>query len=454
MDANARVDRMRKLQRQRIMQEEQQREDTLININIEQRRRQRMLDRQAVIADELEKRVTEEMRKDKMVQLVRQQAPELRELESKLQIAYMNKEREAQLAEKSYIKEQQKVNDKDVFEKMREQWRKEDEVVIEQQQKRTFELRKQKDVIEQQLREREQQQLEALQQFLREKEQVDAIVSKIQEEDFKAALSKMDKMRQNKEELETFMSQRIHLLEAEHQRKEAEDAAIREYYAQEAQKKQASEARKQKIEEEKRKLLEEQSRRIMEDRRRKEEMDELLAEYHNELVQAREREKLEQERQRKAADRTAMMAANEQQKRLKDQMRQKELEEEVEFRRKMMEKFAEDDRIDKMEAARRSRMKAEHTRRVNELIEEKRRLREEALQREKDEEAAAAAREAERQRIISEERRRLILQHAIALGGYLPKGIVKDEAEMDLLVQAGVVQRSPPPSATTGVKKF
>jgi hypothetical protein len=434
-DTNARVDRMRKLQRQRAMAEEQQREDTLISMNIEQRRRQRMIERQAVIAEELEAKATEEIRKEKMVQLVRNQAPELRELEAKLHAAYMNKEREAQLAEKQAAKEQLKQDEAVLYEQMKTQWQREDEVHSTQATMRKTELRKQKSVIEQQLNEREEQALLAMQTFLREREQVDAIVSRIQEEDFKAALMKMEKMRQNKAEFDTFMQQRMELQAEEQRRKDAEDASIRAYYQQEAERKQASEAKKQKIEEDKRKLLEEQSRKIMEERRRKEEMDELLAEYHNELVEAKERERAAAERERKARDRQAMMSANEQQKRLKEEMRQKYAEEETEFRRKMMDKFAEDDRLDQLNAQKRTAMKAEHARRVTSLIEEKRKLREDALQRERDEIAAAQAREAERQEIIAAERRRMLLEHAVALQGYLPKGVLASMEEKAMLEQ-------------------
>lgn len=55
---------------------------------------------------------------------------------------------------------------------------------------------------------------------------------------------------------------------------------------------------------------------------------------------------------------------------------QAEKEEEDHFRREMMAKFAEDDRIDQMNAHRRRMKQLEHKREVEKLIEDRRRQRE------------------------------------------------------------------------------
>lgn len=57
----------------------------------------------------------------------------------------------------------------------------------------------------------------------------------------------------------------------------------------------------------------------------------------------------------------------------KEMRRQAEKEEEDHFRRVMMDKFAEDDRIDQMNARRRRMKQLEHKREVEKLIEERRR---------------------------------------------------------------------------------
>lgn len=148
---------------------------------------------------------------------------------------------------------------------------------------------------------------------------------------------------------------------------------------------------------------------------------------------------------------------------VKERQRDAHREEEAEFRRQMMEKYAEDDRIEQMNAQRR-RMKqlgeywvyvlmvsvpdpdptfynprpvwipagafvhnfpcfwsTEHRRAVEKLIEERRaefvhRKEMEVMERREEEERAA-----ERRAIVEQERQRLLKEHATKLLGYLPK---------------------------------
>jgi hypothetical protein len=65
--------------------------------------------------------------------------------------------------------------------------------------------------------------------------------------------------------------------------------------------------------------------------------------------------------------------------------------EEEAFRSAMMAKFAEDDRLEQMNAARRRMRQAEHAREVQRLIDERRRMYAEAKARDEAEQAAVAA---------------------------------------------------------------
>ena len=91
----------------------------------------------------------------------------------------------------------------------------------------------------------------------------------------------------------------------------------------------------------------------------------------------------------------------------------------------IMAKFAEDDRIEQMNAQKRRMKQLEHKRAVEELI---------RIRREKKEEShkqAIAEREREAQearikaQIIEEERQVILQQHADQLLGYLPKGVIR-----------------------------
>ena len=59
--------------------------------------REKLLIQEEKIANELERRKNEKVRREKMIQRVREESEELRELEAKLKNAYVNLEREHQL---------------------------------------------------------------------------------------------------------------------------------------------------------------------------------------------------------------------------------------------------------------------------------------------------------------------------------------------------------------------
>lgn len=87
----------------------------------------------------------------------------------------------------------------------------------------------------------------------------------------------------------------------------------------------------------------------------------------------------------------------------------------------MLAKFAEDDRIEQMNAQRRRMKQLEHQRAVEKLLEDRRV--QFAHEREADAEARLQEAKLEefRKRVIEEERQRLLKEHATKLLGYLPK---------------------------------
>ncbi|CBY21899.1 unnamed protein product [Oikopleura dioica] len=106
------------------------------------------------------------------------------------------------------------------------------------------------------------------------------------------------------------------------------------------------------------------------------------------------------------------------------------MEEEEEYRRQMMEKFAEDDRIEQMNAQKRRMKQLEHKRAVEEIIQHRRdqhKLEHEAELADREREKAEARRRAE---IIEEERQKLLAAHAKNVLGYLPKGVIRDNDDI------------------------
>lgn len=87
----------------------------------------------------------------------------------------------------------------------------------------------------------------------------------------------------------------------------------------------------------------------------------------------------------------------------------------------MMEKFANDEKLEQMNAQKRRMKQLEHKKAVDELIVERQRL----IQKEEEMEVELRRREAElekyKQEVIEQERQRLLREHAARLLGYLPK---------------------------------
>lgn len=83
----------------------------------------------------------------------------------------------------------------------------------------------------------------------------------------------------------------------------------------------------------------------------------------------------QEEMERKIRQRLKMQQDQQDQLAFKVMLRQAEREEEEAFRRTMMAKFAEDDRIEQMNAQKRRMKQLEHKRAVEKLLEDRRRRR-------------------------------------------------------------------------------
>ncbi|GAB1294419.1 Meiosis-specific nuclear structural protein 1 [Apodemus speciosus] len=118
---------------------------------------------------------------------------------------------------------------------------------------------------------------------------------------------------------------------------------------------------------------------------------------------------------------------------LKEVILQAAKEEEETFKKAMLAKFAEDDRIELMNAQKQRMKQLEHKRAVEKLIEERRSQFLADKQREVEELQLQQRRQGCINEIIEEERLRLLKEHAAKLLGYLPKGVFKREDDVDML---------------------
>lgn len=151
-------------------------------------------------------------------------------------------------------------------------------------------------------------------------------------------------------------------------------------------------------------------------------------------------------KERAEALRREIAAANAAQMRMKEEREAAQKREEEDFRARLMAKFAEDDRLEQMNAQKRRMKQVEHAREVQRLIDERRKMYEEQKAREEAELAAHAAEEG-RKRALVEQERLALLREAAELKEYLPRGVLRDQADLDYVNQVAAQL------AATGVRR-
>jgi myosin heavy subunit len=230
-----------------------------------------------------------------------------------------------------------------------------------------------------------------------------------------------------------FLELREDLREQERRRLLEEEAQIARFAAEIERRQKATEGMREAQQAEKDRILEKLGKEKEENDRRRDEMEELI----NRLYFEEQEEKHRLAAKEKAARRVAMerdvKESNEQQRRIKEAIRVREVEQEQEFRQVMLEKFAEEDRVEQMNAQRRRMKMQEHKREVERLAAVKKAMHEEQMAREEEEADAIAAAEAADAAIVEGERKRLLMEHAARLKDFLPKGVLASGEDLDLI---------------------
>jgi len=163
-------------------------------------------------------------------------------------------------------------------------------------------------------------------------------------------------------------------------------------------------------------------------------LEDLINKLHFEEEQKKLRDAKKAKEEAQAKARLEMLRANDYQLQLKAQRRQKEAEIEEENTRRMLQKFAEDEKAEKEGELRRQKQMAEFKAEVEGLAAYKRGLYDAQKAAELEEYARFQAEEDKRQAIIESERKRLLLEHAVRLMEFLPKGTLQRPEDLEMLV--------------------
>jgi hypothetical protein len=383
----------------------------------------------SILADMELKKKSEEMN----VRRICEESEELTKLRQLLRQAEVTKTRAIQVAEKDLMRKQE-VNREARMDALMEEDRQKgiDKMNREAQFQMEMNLET-KRILQDQIESRLEQQQRAYEEYLREKAVVDEVVRGLQMEDLAKMEAHRARQNQLKDNIKLYLEERARWREEQTRKAQVELQKIREYQKQQEERAAELLREKQTKRDGQDLVLQKLTREINAKRQEEEHMRQLLEELYQEeaRMKADEDERKRAENQKRM--RTEMIHANEYQKVIRQQMRQKEEEDEQEFRRKMYQKFAEDDRIAQMNAARRRRETAEYKREVERLVQERKKRFEESMeaeirQREREQEA-----EDYRKFVIEKERQRLLTEHAAALLDYLPKGVLATDRDLQLL---------------------
>ncbi|XP_075064154.1 meiosis-specific nuclear structural protein 1 isoform X2 [Mixophyes fleayi] len=432
LKSEERVEKKRFLRRLQDEEQERRMEETIEQAEVSKRLKELQLEQEERMAQELARIKHEQLKDEKMRQQIRENSLELRELEQKLKSAYLTRERAAQIAEKEVLKYEKMKRESDIARKMKEEHERASEEEVVKETRRFQEKLHYQRELGTQLEEKEKKRQDAYQEFLKEKILVDEIVRKIYEEDQTARQQKLEKMNATRRYIDEFKEQQNAWIKMEREKIETENKRILAFANMQQRREEDRMAQAREQEERKRALQDRLAEHIQREQQEREELEQMRQELYLEeqAEEARQREIGEMEK--KIRQRLELQRTFEEQMAFKQIVQQAAKEEEEAFRQAMLAKFAEDDRIEQMNAQKRRMKQLEHKRAVEKLLEDRRKQFIADKEREFHERDDEEKREAFRRAIIEEERQKLLKQHATQLLGYLPKGIFKNEEDLNM----------------------
>jgi len=388
----------------------------------------------ARIAAFLQKQQQDLERDERLVQRVRQDSDELRQLQEKLNMAEVSMMRKLQLQEKKVVQAQQAAYDSALdaqVEKTRLQQCAAEEA---KEQRRREEQVLGAAILTEQMEERHAAQRAQKKEFERERSAVDEIVRKIHEEDHEELVRKKHKQEATKKYIREFMLDREKMRTAQRAAQQAEEDEIRAYNDAVAARQAGLAAKEKAKADEAARVLAEIVKKKEAEERARAQLEDLINKLHFEEEQKKLRDAKKAKEEAQAKARLEMLRANDYQLQLKAQRRQKEAEIEEENTRRMLQKFAEDEKAEKEGELRRQKQMAEFKAEVEGLAAYKRGLYDAQKAAELEEYARFQAEEDKRQAIIESERKRLLLEHAVRLMEFLPKGTLQRPEDLEMLV--------------------
>ncbi len=405
------------------------------------RRKARDEAQHAALAKALGEQKQEELRWQNKVAQICENDPMLRQLQSQLKAAYMNQERAAQQEERRLVTHEEQEREASLDAAME---RDRQLALAEMQQKnaaRKMIAAESREVLTRQIEERRYAaEVEGLRAFEKDKEMVDAIVAKVQDDDRREQAERLRKQEETRSYIRRFQVEREQQLKDAKRAAEEEEAKIEAYRKEREGRGVAAAAKKAAKQAEADRKYREIERKVRAERMAREELENLRNLLHDEENWRKQEDAAQARKDRREQMKKEMIEANELQKVFKAEARAREREEEMVLIQKMLDKFQEDERMERENAQKRIQAKKDYIVAIEAQRAGKRSQYVAEMEREKQELVALKEEEDFRQKVVEEARKRLLAEHAVKLRGFLPKGILRNKEEYDL-VQASAAEQ-------------
>ncbi|KAI7842034.1 hypothetical protein COHA_004235 [Chlorella ohadii] len=377
-------------------------------------------------AAEAEAAAWEATRHQREVAALLERSAELRELKQKLQAAEVNLERSQQKDQRAAIAAREREYEAAMQAAMaaaRQEAAAREAAEAEARRKQGQEARQ---ALDAQLQERAELQRVAREEFEKERAAVDAVVARIEEEEAAAQEARARQRQVAQADIARFLAHQQELRQRQCEAEAAEERSVQEYLRKRREREAAQAAQQANKREAQDRAYELLKRQKEEENARREEEEALLDLLRAELEAVRARRAAEERKQRQEAMRHEMLAANQLQLQLKAERRAAEKAREDDFRRRMLARLEEEDRLEQMNAQKQRAKQAAHMREVERLLAFRRQLYQAMREAEEVEEARQAEEEARQAAIVEAERQRLLREAAAQLPrDCLPKGVFK-----------------------------
>jgi len=360
---------------------------------------------------------------------------ELKNLKKLLNAAYLNLDLEKQINSKKLNEINAQNDGEKLLKEIEELNLKHDQKQKQIAEEKKLKLLESKEIIEKQLREKELKKEAEYLEFLREKEEIDKILTKIQNDKDIKLKKEFLKREETKKFIEHYLIEREQFRAKQLQFEREENAKIAEWGK-------MQEMRLQDIE--KKKLAKKEADRLkyeavkdeMEEKQKEMDfMQDLINELSMEENQLKILEKERKEYEKKQRLKEEMKAENMKQIKMKSERAAKERENELKLREELMARYEKDARLEQLSAHKKKLKMIQHKKDVQDIINERKRLKEMEKEKEAQMDECAKLDEKMRADIIQKERLRLIEEHAPKLKHFLNTKLATNQEEMDLIQQ-------------------